>query len=264
MREDTISFIEDGDSPFSIQMMGTSYCDGNYLIRRSESSIYCFEYILEGKGTVMHGSKVFYPSGGDIYILHKGIDHVYYSDKDSPWTKIWFNIYGPLVDALMAAYELQEVCHIQGLDVSPLFYKMLKCDSKIQNQKEVFHSASLIFHDLLQSIYCYVQPGQGTDLAGTIKDLIDRNIHNNVSLEHIAEMAFCSPAHAIRIFKEKYHMTPYEYMMDRKAAVAKQLLKNTSMSINEIACRLSFHDQHYFSAFFKRRTGISPLAFRRN
>ena len=263
MREDIISFIEDGDAPFSIQMMGISYCDGNYLIRRPESPIYCFEYILEGKGTVMHGSKVFYPSKGDIYILHKGVDHVYYSDREYPWTKIWFNIYGPIVDALMSAYELHEVRHIQGLDIRSLFYKILECDRKTHNQKEIFNSASLIFHELLQSIHDYVQPSQGNDLASTIKDLIDRNIDNNVSLEYIAKEAFCSPAHAIRIFKERYNITPYEYMMERRVVVAKQLLKNTSIPIKEIAYRLSFRDQHYFSAFFKRRTGISPLVFRK-
>lgn len=264
MREDIISFIEDEDAPFSIQMMGISYCDGNYLIRRPESPIYCFEYILGGKGTVMHGSKVFYPSEGDIYILHKGVDHVYYSDKECPWTKIWFNIYGPLIDGLMAAYELQEVCHIQGLDVSPIFYKILECGGKTHNQKDTFNSAALIFHKLLQKIHDYVQPSQGNDMASIIKDLIDRNIHNNITLEDIAREAFCSPAHAIRKFKERYNMTPYEYMMDRRTDVAKQLLKNTSMSINEISCRLSFRDQHYFSTFFKRRTGVSPLVFRRD
>lgn len=264
MREDIISFIADENAPFSIQMMGVSYCDGSYLIRRPKSPIYCFEYILEGKGTVRHDSKIFYPCKGDIYILHKGANHLYFSDKDNPWTKIWFNIDGPVVDALMTAYGLQDVCHIQGLDLSSLFNKILECSSKTQNQKEIFAAMTLIFHELLQNINNYVRPRRSYDLAYRIKALIDINIDKNISLNDIAKEVFCTPPHAIRVFKEKYGLTPYEYMLKNKVMLAKQLLKNTSMTVREVAFRLSFCDEHYFSAFFKKRTGISPLTFRNN
>lgn len=263
MREDIIGFIEDGEGPFSIQMMGTSYCDGSYLIRRPQSPIYCFEYILEGKGVVQQDSKIFYPCQGDIYILHRGANHFYFSDRDEPWTKVWFNTRGPLVDALMALYGLQDLNHIEGLDLSHLFNRMLDCGGKGQSQKETFNSACLVFHEILQNIHDYVKPRQVDDLGSRIKDLMDKNAEYNVSLEYIAKEAFCSPAHAIRVFKERYGITPYEYMMNRRVALAKQLLKNTSLSIKEVAHRLSFCDVHYFSTFFKRHTGLSPSAFRK-
>ena len=57
-------------------------------------------------------------------------------------------------------------------------------------------------------------------------------------------------------------ITPYHYLLERKAGVAKQLLKNTAMSITEIAHRLGFSNCHYFSAFFSKRAGMSPREYR--
>lgn len=264
MREDIINFMVDEEAPFFIQMMGISYCDGSYGIRRPKSPIYCFEYVLKGKGTVNHDANTFYPGTGDIYILHKGADHLYFSDKVEPWTKIWFNIHGPVVDALMTAYGLDEINHIKGLDLSEPFNKILEYGRVMQDQKQVFSAASLVFHKMLQSINHHVQPERSNDLAHKIKALIDNTIDKNVALKDIAEEVFCTLPHAIRVFKGKYQITPYEYMLTRKIGMAKQLLKNTSMPISEVAYRLSFSDEHYFSAFFKRRTGMSPLTFRRS
>jgi AraC-like DNA-binding protein len=42
----------------------------------------------------------------------------------------------------------------------------------------------------------------------------------------------------------------------------KRLLVHTNLSVTEIAGQLNFPDQSYFTRFFKRETGISPLQYR--
>lgn len=89
IKEDIIGFATpDIGLPFFIQMAGISYCDGSYLICRPQSEIICFEYIIQGCGTVQTEGKIFHPIKGDIYMLHAGHDHYYYSDADDPWIKI--------------------------------------------------------------------------------------------------------------------------------------------------------------------------------
>ena len=89
MKEEVFSFLRDVPEqyPFYIEMAGISYCDGSYKITRNSSRFYVFEYILKGIGTVEINSEKFYPEEGDIYILPKESNHVYYSDSKKPWTK---------------------------------------------------------------------------------------------------------------------------------------------------------------------------------
>ena len=58
-------------------------------------------------------------------------------------------------------------------------------------------------------------------------------------------------------------MTPYEYLMEQKTESARNLLKYSLLSVKEIADRLGFFDQYYFSNYFKQKNGISPLEYRK-
>ena len=50
--------------------------------------------------------------------------------------------------------------------------------------------------------------------------------------------------------------------MNKKVETAKRLLLYSRLSVKEIAARLSFSDQYYFSNYFKRKTGAAPRTYR--
>ncbi len=53
------------------------------------------------------------------------------------------------------------------------------------------------------------------------------------------------------------------YVNRQKIAAAKSLLENPSASIFAVAERLGYYDVNYFSAFFKKQTGLSPSEYRK-
>ena len=57
-------------------------------------------------------------------------------------------------------------------------------------------------------------------------------------------------------------MTTTDVISSRIAQEAKILLKQTNWNISEIAYSLGFEEVAHFSNFFKKQSGISPLAFR--
>ncbi|WP_221404924.1 helix-turn-helix domain-containing protein [Halpernia frigidisoli] len=57
--------------------------------------------------------------------------------------------------------------------------------------------------------------------------------------------------------------TPSQLIQDRLVLEAKKLLHLTTFSIKEIAFRLQFNDEYYFSRFFKKCTKLSPQTFRK-
>ena len=114
------------NSPFRLHLAGSSYCDGNYLIARPRTeSLWVLEYIECGTGTYEAEGIITHPSAGDLYFVHAGTDHRYYSDARNPWVKHWINFSGPLVAELEKLYRLREVMVVPGFSRPELFRELL-------------------------------------------------------------------------------------------------------------------------------------------
>lgn len=93
-----------------------------------------------------------------------------------------------------------------------------------------------------------------------IKEFLDENFTENVSLDDLAEMAHCSAIHLNRLFLAQYHKTIHQYLMELRMAEAKKLLKK-GFSPTEVAHRIGIGDQRYFSRFFRQKAGCSPTDY---
>jgi AraC-like DNA-binding protein len=81
-------------------------------------------------------------------------------------------------------------------------------------------------------------------------------------LEDIADYCGISRYHLSRIFREAAGKNIRDYIIEARINAAKDLLLNTSDTISSIAAVLQFCDQSYFAASFRRRTGMTPRAYR--
>lgn len=267
MREDITAFQSNPpeDYPFFIQMTGISYCDGTYKIERRKSTHYVFEYIIKGEGTVTINGETFHPVEGDIYILPIGSSHTYFSDSSNPWTKIWFNAYGPVIDSLMHAYRLSTVYHVRGLDIKELFYRLLQtAQTPDEPVRAILNKASLVFHEIILKISGAVTPAALHISAEALKlrDYLDKHMEEKVSILKLSEAIYRSPSQTIRIFKKEFGVTPYDYLLKKRIETAKLLLLNTNLQVKEIAYKLCFADEHYFSNFFRGKAGCSPVEYK--
>ena len=66
---------------------------------------------------------------------------------------------------------------------------------------------------------------------------------------------------SVRVVSEK--LSYNEYFLQIKVLYAKKLLSN-GMTVSEIAEKLSFSSQNYFSVVFKRKVGVSPLQYKKS
>ena len=87
---------------------------------------------------------------------------------------------------------------------------------------------------------------------------MEENIYGEINLNGIGDMLGVSTSHLNSVFKSYTAMTPYQYFISIKIRKAKELLERGDCPIKEVAFRLGFDDQYYFSRLFKKKTGISP------
>lgn len=267
--EHIISFggtFDDQDRPFYIEMAGITYPDPNYHITRKNSYIHCFEYVIRGSGIVTVDGVTSYPSEGDLYVLPKGADHDYRSTPEDPFEKIWFNISGTLCDELIHVYGITGTLIVKGIEAFPIFREFLDiCENKELALNEIHSQCALVFHRLIIKIHDSIIPDSDHNSKGAafeVKSYIDRNIYERLSIESLSKHVNISSSQVNRVFKKAYGVTPYDYILTRKIETAKLLLKNSSLTVKEIAYRLNFADEHYSLIYSCKKPGYAQKSIK--
>lgn len=104
--------------------------------------------------------------------------------------------------------------------------------------------------------------GKSQILVKRFFHFLEENHHQNLSLNEYARMIGVTPNHLTQTIKLFTGKTSSEIIKDKQLLEIKRLLVHTSLSVSEIAAQLNFDDQSYFTKFFKRETGLTPLQFR--
>lgn len=245
-------------SPFS---SGITYADPNYHVMRPNGDHYVFEYVTSGHGYVYFNDHKVRLGPGAAYILHPCTYHNYYSDPHDPWTKIWLNARGMLVQHLLTDYRLNINCYVEHLKNSSYLTDALEIMKKdpIRCKPEL----ALLLHHHIQLFADSFQKHQEKESpALAMKSFIERNVNRAVSIDEIAACAHLSRSRANYVFKREYQMAPYHYYQSLRLEVSMNLLRESSMTIQEISNHLGFSDYHHFTAFFKKWCGMSPTQYR--
>ena len=101
------------------------------------------------------------------------------------------------------------------------------------------------------------------DIAGRIKQFIDENIYEPLTVDELCKSFFISRQRLYTIFKDNFNTTVKKYVLERKLSRAKQLLRTTDYSITEITEKTGFADYNNFIQRFRHIVGKTPLEYRR-
>ncbi|MBB4120161.1 helix-turn-helix domain-containing protein [Martelella radicis] len=92
---------------------------------------------------------------------------------------------------------------------------------------------------------------------------VEENLSRSIRIEEMASLARLSKSHFSRAFRESFGDSPYNYVLVRRVARAKELMIATRAPLSEIALDCGMCDQAHFCRVFKRAVGTSPDRWRR-
>jgi AraC-like DNA-binding protein len=95
------------------------------------------------------------------------------------------------------------------------------------------------------------------------KDLIDRDFAEPLDVPALAREAHASRAHFVRSFKKAFGETPHRYLLRRRIERAKELLRNTPLSVTEVSLAVGFRSLGSFSTAFRQLVGEAPRVYAR-
>jgi AraC family transcriptional activator of pobA len=100
-------------------------------------------------------------------------------------------------------------------------------------------------------------------LLKSFQKLVEDNYSKLKLPKAYAELLYITPNHLNALCNDILGIAAGEVIRNRVVLEAKRLLINLDLNITEIAYRLNFADNSYFSKFFKKYTGLSPEDFRK-
>jgi transcriptional regulator GlxA family with amidase domain len=94
------------------------------------------------------------------------------------------------------------------------------------------------------------------------KDRMDAASHEDWPIRRLARVSGVSEAHFARSFKQAFGVPPHRYLLTRRIERATALLRDTDLSITEIAFQTGWESLGTFGRTFRDVTGENPRAIR--
>lgn len=96
------------------------------------------------------------------------------------------------------------------------------------------------------------------------RQYIDDNFQERIRVEEVAGHVSLSPSYFSHLFKERTGITFSSYVKGRRMEEAKKQLRESDISLAELAQQLGYDSQQYFSRVFKKEVGVTPGRYRKN
>jgi AraC-like DNA-binding protein len=96
-----------------------------------------------------------------------------------------------------------------------------------------------------------------------VADYIRKNLHEKLSVDSIAKLAYVSKSNFFKMFKDELGTSPNEFILQERISRAKELLAGNN-SIKETAYQTGFSDTNYFTRVFKQWVGVTPKNYQKS
>ncbi|SFU83187.1 helix-turn-helix domain-containing protein [Pseudoduganella namucuonensis] len=96
-----------------------------------------------------------------------------------------------------------------------------------------------------------------------VKDYIQENLHQAITLDALASLANVSRFHFARMFRHSTGVSAMAYLERARMARAQELIRTGGLSMSLVAIGVGYEDQSYFTRRFRLRVGMTPAAYAR-
>ncbi len=241
-----------------------------FEVERSSSTQYCEIFcILSGRGYLEYQGKTYELHRNQLVLLAANQPHKYWCDPEQPMGKVWLEFYGGDSHRIV-----QHLIDLNGPVLEgPLFPDICAQVCLLQQRLMIneYYQPSLEIYRILLSIL------QSTEILSPlhltedsqmnfllVEAYITAHMSRSISNAELAGLFGISLQHFIKQFKEHYHQTPQQFIMQQRLKKAKYILLQTSLPVDSIAESLGFCNSSHFIRRFSEMTGQSPTKYRKS
>ena len=258
-----------------LMQLGRIYCSPGYIVEEhAHLNWYELTVITEGEGDIITNNVKTSVKKGDIYFSFPGDFHKIISSNDNPlkYDYLSFNtINSSLQEELSTIVKIYSYTEriFYDEEIRYLTNKVIaeiSSENQYKNQILTLCFEQIIFHilrhfngskKLPQKKYSSV----ADELCYQIMNHIDINIQTIQNLHEISDIFGYNYSYLSHLFKKYTNTTILDYYSNKKLTVAKLLIDEGKMKINQISESLNYSSPYAFSNAFKKKFGIAPRTY---
>ncbi len=144
-------------------------------------------------------------------------------------------------------------------------------EKELHGQKDGFwpcRSRSYLMELLFYIVYTFVEASPDNEVSpeqddfSKIAEYLNEHIDEPITVETVTKKFAINRNKLNDIFMKQASMTCHDYLLNLRLDLAKVMLTNTELPINEISSRVGYPDANYFAKLFKNVTGRTPSQYR--
>lgn len=273
--EDSIRFINTPTQSarqtfFYVQEVGYFLTSPPYFTERANLDSFLIIYTLNGQGTLEYRGKKYEILPKTAFFLNCMEHHKYTCCLRSNWEILWLHFNGPSALGYYQEFTKSGFRILSGLDdffMESTMRRILSLTQKKDLHSEIIVS-SLIVELLTKLLIQNSSENLGIGMMPPyLKDVL-KEIENRflepLTLDDLSNKAMISKFHLSREFKRYIGTTLNEYIILKRLNHAKELLKYSDLSVEQVAYACGFNNVSHFIGLFKRHENSTPLHFRKD
>lgn len=226
----------------------------------------CFLYLAQGAATLVLSGASLSMQAGELLIIRAGVPFACVQQEHSDW--YWVDAAGSALPSLLTTCDLSTGCVFRLPEDSRIPARYMAVQQAAASEDGLASlSAAAQFLELLvafgRSICPTDRQATETDPLDAILSELQHSFSSDYSVQELADRCHVSVGRFSMLFKARTGVSPQRYLIDLRLTRAQQLLRDTHLSIQQIAAAVGYGDAFYFSRLFRHHIGLSPSAFRK-
>lgn len=165
--------------------------------------------------------------------------------------------------SLKMAVLLQDIKVEYKLEQSRNLQALTEMVEKIYQADDIFGLKTIFISEITEIIlYLHTEDFQYTPVVKQIMAEVQKNYKEDMNLKTLAYKYHMNASYLGQIFQKEVGCSFTQYLSNTKNKIAKDLILNTNMKINDIAKEIGYPDASYFYRKFKQCYGVSPASLR--
>ncbi|SDJ98091.1 AraC family transcriptional regulator [Sediminibacillus albus] len=241
------------------------------LVSEHHHQVHQILYALEGEGKAVLNGESFSFKQDNVAVIVPYSVHSIVSDSKLTVLVLAFehsilqpSVSRDLLQSFFSATQLVKLHPFDGSNVRQLLRKMLYEQS--QGEAINYVAMKIFLSELLLKFARSSNESEMFDAnvlrAERLRNYIDTHYFEVISSTDLSSKLGISTRHLNNIFKDRYQVTPMQYLTEVRVDLAKQLLTETSKDIASICFEVGFESLSTFYRTFKNTTEVSPNKYR--